>query len=43
MNNYKLNKAHRKALMYFDKGYNIFITGPGGTGKTYLIKSNVLL
>ena len=38
MNNYKLNKAQRKAIKYFEKGYNIFITGPGGTGKSFCIK-----
>ena len=38
MNNYKLNKAQRKAIKYFEKGYNIFITGPGGTGKSFCVK-----
>lgn len=36
-----LNKEQRWALDRFTKGHNLFITGPGGTGKTFLIKEMV--
>ena len=29
------------AMQLFDKGENLFLTGPGGTGKTYLIEQMV--
>jgi len=33
-----LSPEQQHALEYFIQGQNIFITGPGGTGKTHLIK-----
>ena len=36
-----LSKEQRWALDRFKKGENLFITGPGGTGKTFLIKEMV--
>jgi predicted ATPase with chaperone activity len=33
-----LSREQRCALDRFIKGENLFITGPGGTGKTFLIK-----
>jgi ATP-dependent DNA helicase PIF1 len=36
-----LNREQRWALDRFIKGDNLFITGPGGTGKTFLIKEIV--
>jgi len=35
----ELSKEQRIAYAKFVKGENIFITGPGGTGKTRLIKN----
>jgi DNA replication protein DnaC len=36
-----LSEEQRWALDRFIKGDNLFITGPGGTGKTFLIKEMV--
>lgn len=36
-----LSSEQQQALDYFNQGENIFITGPGGTGKTHLIKEFV--
>jgi len=38
MNNIKLSQEQENALQLFEKGNNIFLTGPGGSGKTELIK-----
>jgi ATP-dependent DNA helicase PIF1 len=38
MNNIKLSQEQENALQLFEKGKNIFLTGPGGSGKTELIK-----
>jgi ATP-dependent DNA helicase PIF1 len=38
MNNIKLSPEQENALALFEKGKNIFLTGPGGSGKTELIK-----
>jgi len=35
------SKEQAYAFEQFKRGHNLFITGPGGTGKTYLIKSIV--
>ena len=37
----KLNSEQREIFNKYIDGENIFITGPGGTGKTYLIKEIV--
>jgi hypothetical protein len=34
----KLSQEQEYALQLFEKGKNIFLTGPGGSGKTELIK-----
>ena len=34
-----LNKKQQLAFKYMMEGTNVFITGPGGTGKSYLIKT----
>ena len=34
----ELSSEQISVLATFRKGENIFLTGPGGTGKTYLIK-----
>ena len=34
----KLSDEQNEILRRFEKGENLFITGPGGTGKTFLIK-----
>jgi ATP-dependent DNA helicase PIF1 len=33
-----LSKEQEVVLELFKQGHNIFMTGPGGTGKTFLIK-----
>jgi len=38
MNIIKLSQEQENALQLFEKGKNIFLTGPGGSGKTELIK-----
>ena len=38
---YNLNNQQQDIFDKYLKGENIFITGPGGTGKTYLIKAIV--
>ena len=37
-NNITLSIEQKFAFQQFKKGHNLFITGPGGTGKTQLIK-----
>ena len=34
----ELSTEQTRALDFFKAGYNLFLTGPGGTGKTYLIR-----
>ena len=34
----KLSKKQEKVLLLCDKGHNIFMSGPGGTGKSFLIQ-----
>ena len=34
---YELNETQQMVIDEIDKGHNIFTTGPGGTGKTFLI------
>lgn len=34
----RLTKDQKKAIEYIKNGNNVFITGPGGTGKSFLIK-----
>jgi len=38
MNIIKLSQEQENALQLFEKDQNIFLTGPGGSGKTELIK-----
>ena len=38
---YNLNNQQQEIFDKYLRGENIFITGPGGTGKTYLIKAIV--
>ena len=38
MNTIKLSQEQENALQLFEKDQNIFLTGPGGSGKTELIK-----
>jgi ATP-dependent DNA helicase PIF1 len=35
---YKLNEEQEAVMAEIDKKHNVFITGPGGTGKSFLIK-----
>jgi len=35
---YKLNEEQEAVMSEIDKKHNVFITGPGGTGKSFLIK-----
>jgi ATP-dependent DNA helicase PIF1 len=35
---YELNSEQRAVIEEIDSGNNVFITGPGGTGKTFLIR-----
>jgi len=35
---YKLNEEQEAVMNEIDKKHNVFITGPGGTGKSFLIK-----
>jgi ATP-dependent DNA helicase PIF1 len=35
---YKLNEEQEAVMTEIDKKHNVFITGPGGTGKSFLIK-----
>ena len=41
MSSIVLSEKQQEALDKFNKNYNVFITGPGGTGKTALIKNIV--
>ena len=34
----ELSTEQKRALDFFKAGYNLFLTGPGGTGKTYIIR-----
>ena len=38
---FQLSDEQKYAFQQFKKGHNLFITGPGGTGKTQLIKYTV--
>ena len=35
---YKLNEEQEAVMSEIDKKHNVFVTGPGGTGKSFLIK-----
>jgi Cdc6-like AAA superfamily ATPase len=38
-----LSPDQERALSVFQSGHNVFVTGPGGTGKTRLIREFVRL
>ena len=38
MLDFNLSEEQTKVITSCDKGDNVFMTGPGGTGKSYLIK-----
>ena len=38
MSETKLNEEQQKVISLLERGKNVFVSGSGGTGKTYLIK-----